>query len=82
MPAYKTYGKPLVYFAAVKQTFGFYATPPGHSEFANVLSKYRGGKGSVQFPYNKEITFDLTKKMVQFRVIENKEKFLLSNSSP
>ena len=27
MPAYKTNGKPLVYFAAFKKHIGFYATP-------------------------------------------------------
>ena len=50
MPAYKTHGKPLVYFAAFKNHIGFYATPTGHAEFATELSKYKQGKGSVQFP--------------------------------
>ena len=72
MPAYKTNQKPLVYFAAFKNHIGFYATPSGHSEFKAELSKYRQGKGSVQFPLDKPIPYGLIEKMVRFRVEENK----------
>lgn len=71
MPAYKLNGKPLVYFAAFKNRIGFYATPSGHQEFADELSKYKHGKGSVQFPLDKPIPFSLIKRMLEFRVKEN-----------
>lgn len=71
MPAYKTNGKPLVYFAAFKNHIGFYATPSGHTEFTEELSKYKSGKGSVQFPLDKPIPYDLIGRIVQFRVKEN-----------
>lgn len=71
MPAYKLNGKPLVYFAGYKNHIGFYATPTGHSEFAKELSKYKQGKGSVQFPLDELIPFDLMVKIVRFRVAEN-----------
>jgi uncharacterized protein YdhG (YjbR/CyaY superfamily) len=74
MPAYKVNGKPLVYFAGFKNHIGFYATPTGHTEFANQLSKYKQGKGSVQFPVNQPIPFDLIKRIVEFRVAENLAK--------
>lgn len=74
MPAYKTYGKPLVYFAGFKNHIGFYATPTGHAEFAKELSKYKQGKGSVQFPIDKPMPLDLIFQIVEFRVIENMEK--------
>lgn len=74
MPAYKTYGKPLVYFAAFKNYIGFYATPTGHAEFAKELSKYKQGKGSVQFPIDQPMPLDLILLIVEFRVIENREK--------
>jgi uncharacterized protein YdhG (YjbR/CyaY superfamily) len=74
MPAYKTNGKPLVYFAGFKKHIGFYATPSGHKEFANELSKYKQGKGSVQFPHEKQIPIDLVKRIVEFRVKENNLK--------
>jgi uncharacterized protein YdhG (YjbR/CyaY superfamily) len=44
MPAYKLYGKPLVYFAAFQHHIGFYATPTGHEAFAQELSAYKQGK--------------------------------------
>ena len=74
MPAYKSYGKPLVYFAGYKNHIGFYATPTGHAEFAKELSKYKQGKGSVQFPIDQPMPLDLIFQIVEFRVIENLEK--------
>jgi uncharacterized protein YdhG (YjbR/CyaY superfamily) len=72
MPGYKTNKKPLVYFAAYKNHIGFYATPRGHTEFKDELSKYKQGKGSVQFPLNKPIPYELIEKIVKFRVAQNK----------
>jgi uncharacterized protein YdhG (YjbR/CyaY superfamily) len=74
MPAFKTNGKPLVYFAAFKNHIGFYATPTGHLEFADELSKYRQGKGSVQFPIDKPMPLDLIARITRFRVTENLSK--------
>jgi uncharacterized protein YdhG (YjbR/CyaY superfamily) len=74
MPAYKSNGKPLVYFAAFSNHIGFYATPTGHSEFAKELSKYKQGKGSVQFPFDKPVPFDLIGRIVKFRAKENLSK--------
>jgi uncharacterized protein YdhG (YjbR/CyaY superfamily) len=71
MPAYKLNDKPLVYFAGFKKHIGFYATPTGHSEFADELAKYKQGKGSVQFPVERPIPFDLIGRIVEFRVKEN-----------
>ena len=74
MPAYKTEGRPLVYFAGFTAHIGFYATPTGHEKFAKELSKYKQGKGSVQFPHNKALPADLIADIVRFRVEENKTK--------
>jgi uncharacterized protein YdhG (YjbR/CyaY superfamily) len=74
MPAYKTYGKPLVYFAGFKNHIGLYATPSGHEQFKAELSKYKQGKGSVQFPYTEPIPYDLIRQIVEFRVHENEMK--------
>jgi uncharacterized protein YdhG (YjbR/CyaY superfamily) len=71
MPAYKLHGKPLVYFAGYKNHIGFYATPTGHEAFAGELSKYKQGKGSVQFPLNEELPLDLIRRIVEFRVGEH-----------
>lgn len=71
MPTFKTHGKVLIYFAAYKNHIGFYATPSGHDAFAEELSVYRRGRGSVQFPLDREIPYDLIGQIVEFRVIEN-----------
>ncbi|HJR99582.1 MAG TPA: DUF1801 domain-containing protein [Flavobacterium sp.] len=75
IPAYKTFGKPLVYFAVYKNHVGLYATPSGHQQFSSVLSKYKQGKGSVQFPLNSPIPYELIAEIVAFRVKENSDKF-------
>lgn len=71
MPAFRMNGRPLVYFAGFKKHIGFYATPTGHAEFERELSVYKRGKGSVQFPIDKPIPFDLIERIVEFRVKEN-----------
>ena len=70
MPAYKINGKPLVYFAGYKNHIGFYATPTGHETFAEELSHYKQGKGSVQFPLDKPMPYELMGRMVEWRVEE------------
>lgn len=75
MPGYKTYGKPLVYFAGYKNHIGFYATPSGHAEFEAELSVYPQGKGSVQFPLDRPLPLELIQRMVAFRVAENDRKY-------
>ena len=72
MPAYKINKKPLIYFAAFKNHIGLYATPSENSEFKKELSKYKQGKGSVQFPIDQPIPYELIEKIVKFKVQENK----------
>ncbi|MCB0580985.1 MAG: DUF1801 domain-containing protein [Phaeodactylibacter sp.] len=74
MPAYKLNGRPLVYFAGYKNHVGFYATPTGHAAFSKELSKYKQGKGSVQFPIDEPMPLDLISRIVAFRAQENLEK--------
>ncbi|MCB0448053.1 MAG: DUF1801 domain-containing protein [Gelidibacter sp.] len=74
MPAFKWNGKPLVYFAGYKNHIGFYATPTGHEAFKVELSKYKQGKGSVQFPLNEPLPEGLIRRIVAFRVEENTNK--------
>jgi uncharacterized protein YdhG (YjbR/CyaY superfamily) len=64
----------LVHFAAFKNHVGFYATPTGHAAFAEELSGYKEGKGSVQFPLYKHLPLDLVSRIVAFRVKENLAK--------
>ena len=61
----------LVHFAAYKKHIGFYPAPRGIEKFKKELSVYEGAKGSVRFPLDKPIPFDLITKIVKFRVKEN-----------
>lgn len=74
MPTFKLNGKNLVHFAAWKSHIGFYATPSGNTAFKKDLSKYKGAKGSVQFPTTEPIPYDLIEKIVVFRVKESVAK--------
>ena len=74
MPAFRYNRKLLVYFAGFKNHIGFYAFPSSNVAFNQELSRYKTGKGSVQFPLDKELPFDLIIKMVEFRVSEIEER--------
>ncbi|WMW25068.1 DUF1801 domain-containing protein [Methanolobus sediminis] len=73
MPTFRLNGI-LVHFAAYKNHIGFYPTPSGITAFEEELSGYKHSKGSIQFPLDKPIPFDIVKKIVVFRVRENKAK--------
>jgi uncharacterized protein YdhG (YjbR/CyaY superfamily) len=73
MPAFTLKGN-LVYFAAFKNHIGFYPIPSGIEQFKEELSAYEQGKGSVQFPLDKPIPYDLISRIVKFRVKENLAK--------
>jgi uncharacterized protein YdhG (YjbR/CyaY superfamily) len=64
----------LVHFGAYKNHIGFYPAPMGIEKFKDELSAYAGAKGSVRFPLDKPIPFDLVSKIVKFRVEKNLEK--------
>lgn len=73
MPTFTLNGN-LVHFAAFKQHIGFYPAPTGIEEFKDELSAYKGAKGSVQFPLDKPIPYDLISRIVKFRAKENQAK--------
>ena len=74
MPTFTLNGHYLVYFAAFKKHIGFYPAPIGNAEFEQELSVYGAGKGTVKFPLDQPIPFDLISKIVKFRAKENLER--------
>ena len=70
MPAFYLHGN-LVYFAAFKHHIGFYPTSSGIEAFKDELSVYKGSKGSVQFPIDNPLPYDLIRRIVKYRVEEN-----------
>jgi len=73
MPTFTLNGN-LVYFAGFKKHIGFYPIPSGVEAFKDELSAYKQGKGSVQFPLDQPIPYDLIRRIVAFRVKENAAK--------
>ncbi len=74
MPTFKLNGKNLVHFAGYKNHIGFYPVPSSIAAFKKELSIYKQGKGSVQFPLDQPIPYDLVEKIVAYRVNENLKK--------
>jgi uncharacterized protein YdhG (YjbR/CyaY superfamily) len=73
MPTFALNGN-LVHFAAYKKHIGFYPTASGIAAFKNELSAYNGAKGSVQFPIEKPLPYELISEIVKYRVAENIKK--------
>jgi uncharacterized protein YdhG (YjbR/CyaY superfamily) len=73
MPTYVLHEN-LVHFAAFRNHIGFYPTPSGIRAFKDELLKYKGAKGSVQFPLDQPMPLRLIEQIVRFRVTEVDKK--------
>jgi uncharacterized protein YdhG (YjbR/CyaY superfamily) len=71
MPTFTLNGKYLVYFAGWKNHIAFYGAPRADPGFKEDLSAHETGAGTLKFPYNKAIPFDLITKIVEYRAAEN-----------
>jgi len=70
IPTFRLNGN-LVHFAAFKNHIGFYPTPSAITAFNKELSAYKQEKGSVQFPLDIPIPYELVGKIVRYRVEES-----------
>jgi uncharacterized protein YdhG (YjbR/CyaY superfamily) len=73
MPTFKLSGI-VVSFGAFKDHIGLYPAPTGIAEFQKDCAPYVAGKGTLQFPNDKPIPFELVTRIVQFRARENLKK--------
>ena len=64
----------LVHFAAYKNHIGFYPTSSGIQAFKKELSIYEVSKGTIRFPIDKPLPYNLISNIVKFRVKENLKK--------
>jgi uncharacterized protein YdhG (YjbR/CyaY superfamily) len=64
----------LVHFAAHERHIGFYPTPSAIEHFKEDLTPYKHAKGSIQFPLNAPVPYDLIARIVAFRVQEVRAK--------
>jgi uncharacterized protein YdhG (YjbR/CyaY superfamily) len=80
IPGYKYHGI-LIYFAGFANHISVYPAPRQHESFKKELAAYKGGKGTVQFPDDKPIQFELIKRIVKFRMKQNKLKVASKKSN-
>ena len=74
IPAFKRAGGNLVFFAGYDRHIGVYPVPTGDADFQQIISGYKQGKGSIQFPLDKPFPFDLFRQLVAFRLAESHAK--------
>ena len=61
----------LVHFAAYGEHIGFYPTPSGIEAFRDRLHGYELRRGTVRFPLDREIPYDLIAEIVRYRARES-----------
>ena len=64
----------LVHFSGYERHIGFYPGPEGIDAFETELAGYKRAKGSVQFPVDRPLPWDLIARIVRFRVEQNRAK--------
>jgi uncharacterized protein YdhG (YjbR/CyaY superfamily) len=69
MPAFYTDGG-LVWFGAYKRHIGLYPRTSEMDASIDGLPAYKGTKGSVHFPLDQPIPYELIREIVKFRVAE------------
>jgi uncharacterized protein YdhG (YjbR/CyaY superfamily) len=73
MPTFFLNGN-LIHFAAFKDHYSFFPSPSRIGVFEKELAPYRTGKGTLSFPLDQPIPWEIIKKVIQFRVKENMNK--------
>jgi uncharacterized protein YdhG (YjbR/CyaY superfamily) len=64
IPTMTLNGRSLVHFAAWKHHISVYPIPAADEAFERELTPYLAGKGTVRFPLNKPIPYDLIERLV------------------
>lgn len=70
IPTFKLNGN-LIHFAAYARHIGLYPRPRGVKEFEKEIARYEGGKGTLQFPLDEPIPYDLITRITKYRVQQN-----------
>lgn len=72
IPTFVGHGN-IVHFAAFPRHLGFYPTPSGIDAFREELGAYELSKGTVRFPLEQPIPFDLIARITRLRVEQDRE---------
>ena len=74
IPTFNLNGKHVVFFASWKHHISLYPLPAGDEAFQQELAHYKRAKGTIQFPLDKPIPYDLVEQIVTLLMKENPEK--------
>ncbi len=74
IPTINLNGKHVVFFAGWKHHISLYPLPTGDEAFQQELAHYKRAKGTIQFPLDKPIPYDLVEQIVTLLMKENPEK--------
>ncbi len=74
MPAFADENGNLVWFAVWKRHFSLYPVGPDDEPFKDRLAGFKGTKGSVHFPLDQPVPYELIQEMALYRAEENREK--------
>ena len=74
IPTFNLNGKHLVFFAGWKHHISLYPIPAGDEAFQQKISQYKRAKGTIQFPLDNPIPYDVVEKIVTLLMMENPEK--------
>ena len=66
IPAFNLHGRNVVFFAGWKHHISMYPLPAGDEAFQQAIAPYKRAKGSIQFPLDKPIPYDLVARIVTF----------------
>ena len=75
IPAFNLNKHNLVYFAGYKNHISLYPVPKGSATFEKEISKYKSGKGTMQFSLDKPLPIGVITKIVKYRLKENENKY-------
>jgi uncharacterized protein YdhG (YjbR/CyaY superfamily) len=73
IPTFRLDGRNLVHFAAFKDHISFFPTSSGVTKFRKELSAYKLSKGTIQFPLDRPVPYDLVERISRFRAGETRE---------
>ena len=74
IPTFDLNGKHVVFFAGWKHHISLYPLPAGDEAFQQAIAHYKRAKGSIQFPLDKPIPYDLVEQIVTLLREETPEK--------
>lgn len=70
IPTFNRNSKHLVFFAGWKHHIALYPVPAGDSAFQQAIAPYKKARGTLQFPLNKPVPYDLVERTVSFLLME------------